>query len=116
MANVSRLPFEDNDSVRVIAPLRCHAWRRQRAIIQTYVIMIAATLNTISYSMVLAHFSRGNEIGTLRVRLHIPMDATWTRMAPAIAIAAGDCFSFAHGHFSWGGVLQQQSGPRGFII
>jgi hypothetical protein len=62
------------------------------------------------------HFSRGNEIGTLRVRLHIPMDAAWTRMAPAIAIAAGDCFSFAQGHFGWGNVLQQQSGPRGFII
>ena len=41
----------------------CYVCRRQRPMIQTYAVIIATTLNTIRYSMLLAHSSKGNENG-----------------------------------------------------
>ena len=41
----------------------CYACRRHRPMIQTYAVIIATTLNTIRYSMLLAHSSKGNENG-----------------------------------------------------
>ena len=43
--------------------MRGYAFRRQRPTIHTYAIMIAATLNTIRYSIVLSHCLTGDETG-----------------------------------------------------
>ena len=40
-----------------------YACHRHRPMIQTYAVIIATTLNTIRYSMLLAHSSKGNENG-----------------------------------------------------
>ena len=65
--------------------LRGYAWRRQRAIIQKYAIIIAATPRTIRYSMHLPRcFGRNRK---LSFRLDLAFTEAWTGMAPAIAIA-----------------------------
>jgi hypothetical protein len=84
--------------------------------IQTKLVIIATTLNTIRYSMLLAHSSKGNEKWTLPFQFHIAMAPAGTGMAPAIAVAAGDRFSFVHGRFSRGGIFQQQLGLYRFVI
>ena len=58
-----RTPSADRRVQRERSVLRGYAFRRQRPTIHTYAIIIAATLNTIRYSIVLSHCLTGDETG-----------------------------------------------------
>jgi hypothetical protein len=75
------------------SPQRGYACR-QRARIQTYIVIIAITLNTIRYSMFYLISS-----WALKSEAPVPVERcarhSWTRMTPAVAVAAGNSFGFA---------------------
>ena len=64
--------------------------------IQTKLVIIATTLNTIRYSILLFHCLTGDENRSLRFKYDIAVDAPRTGMPPAIAIAARVRLSIAH--------------------
>ena len=65
--------------------------------IHTYAIIIAATLITIRYSILLPHCLTGDETGVLRTGNDVAVETSWTGMPPAIAIAADVRLDIAHG-------------------
>ena len=89
------------NSTRIVAALLAlndygrYVCRGQRPRIQTYAIIIAATLNTIRHSAVLSHCLTGDETGASAFIWFVALEIPRTRMAPAIAIAAGDSFGLA---------------------
>jgi len=64
--------------------------------IHAYAIIIAATLNTIRYSISLSHCLTRDETGSLRFGYDVAVDAPEIGMAPAIAIAARVRLTIAH--------------------
>ena len=83
--------------------------------IQTKLVIIATTLNTIRYS-IFTLFSSLVMKSEPALHLDLAFITAWTRMAPAIAIAPGDRFGLAHSYEVKCNVLQHQPGCFGFAI